>query len=143
MKKLLIAAFLIVSVSVSGLAQNVNKVDKRAIGNFEVMYAGASSVQWTSKENFTKASFTQNDQHVDVFYNENGDFIATATQIRYDELPASLKKSIEKKYSNYSIREMLKYKAYDDTVYFISLENEKETIVLKGADGSLSVYSDK
>ncbi len=85
MKKLFFAALIAVSVSASAFAQDVNQIDVKAVENFESAFGGASNVEWVSKENFTKASFIQNEQKVEVFYNLDGDFIATTTQIRMDK----------------------------------------------------------
>ena len=141
MKKLLIAALLVVSVSASSIAQDVSSVDRKAIGNFEAMYAGASGVDWTSTGKFTKASFVQNEKKMDVFYNLDGDFVAATTQLKVDEIPASIKKTLEKRYSDYVVKEAFQYKSYDEVTYFISVENQKEDVVLKVTDGVLSIYS--
>ncbi len=141
MKKLLIAALLAVSVSASSIAQDASHIDRKAMGNFEVTYAGASGVDWTSTGDFTKASFVQNEKKIDVFYNLDGDFVAATTKLKVDEIPASIKRSLEKRYSDYVVKEALQYKSYDEVSYFIALENQKEDIVLKVTGGSLSVYS--
>ncbi len=143
MKKLFIAALLIVSVSASALAQNFTPVDKKIVENFEESYRGASNVEWTSTENFAKASFFKNAKKVEVFFNLNGEFIAATTETKLENLPASLKRSLEKRYSNYLVVEAFEYKSYNETTYFISVENQKESIVLKETEGALSVYSKK
>lgn len=141
MKKLILAALIAVSVSGSAFAHNENQVDQRAVGNFEATFSGASNVEWTSKENFTKASFIQDEQKVEVFYNPEGDFIATTRQIKMEDIPAFVKRIFAKKYSGYTVKEAFKFIAEDETSYFIAAENEKESIVLKVKDGSISVYS--
>lgn len=141
MKKLIIAALMAVSVSASAFAQNENQIDERAVENFQATFSGASNVEWTSKENFTKASFIQNEQKVEVFYNPEGDYIASTSQIRLDELPSFVKRTFAKKYSDYTVKEAFKFKAEDENDYFISAENEKENLVLKVKEGSVLVYS--
>ncbi|MGI8637352.1 MAG: hypothetical protein ACR2KZ_18310, partial [Segetibacter sp.] len=63
------------------------------------------------------------------------------TTLEVDEIPASIKRGLEKRYSDYVVKEALQYKSYDEVSYFIALENQKEDIVLKVTGGSLSVYS--
>ncbi|MEJ7828221.1 MAG: hypothetical protein WKF91_08505 [Segetibacter sp.] len=141
MKKLFFAALIAVSVSANAFAQDVNQIDEKAVENFESAYGGASNVEWISKENFTKASFVQNEQKVEVFYNLDGDYIATTTQIKLDHVPTFVKRIVAKNYSDYTVKEAFKFQADDEAAYFISAENEKENVVLKVNGGLLSVYS--
>ena len=141
MKKLFFAAIIAVSVSASAFAQDVNQIDERAVADFESAFAGASNVEWISKEHFTKASFHQNDQKVEVFYNLDGELIATTTQIKMDKVPTFVKRIIAKSYSDYTVKEAFKFEADDENAYFISAENEKENLVLKVNGGLFSIYS--
>lgn len=141
MKKLILAALIAIFISGSAFAQDENQIDHKAVENFEATFSGASNVEWTSKENFTKASFMQNEQKVEVFYNPNGDFIASTSQVAMEEVPTFVKRIFAKKYSDYTVKEAFKFRAQDETDYFISAENEKETIVLKVKDGAVYIYS--
>ncbi len=143
MKKLFFTALIAVSISFSSSAQAVNQIDQKAVNNFEAVFIGASNVNWTSKQDLTIASFIQNNHKVEVFYNPDGDLIATTRQIQIKDAPASVKKAVEKKYSDYLVKEVLELKSSDDTNsnYFIAVENDKETIVLKANEGTMSVYS--
>ncbi len=141
MKKLFFAALIAVSVSASAFAQDVNQIDVKAVENFEATFKGASNVEWTSKENFTKASFIQNEQKVEVFYNLDGEFIATTIQIKMNEVPTFAKRTFAKNYIDYTVKEAFKFQADDETAYYIAAENEKENMVLKVNRGSFSVYS--
>lgn len=141
MKKLFIAALVTLTISTSAFAQEVNEIDQKAVQNFESSFGGASKVEWTSKDNFTKASFLQDEQKVEVFYNPEGDLIATTKQVKMEELPTFVKRTFTKKYSDYIIKDAFKLKAEDETNYFVSAENNKESLVLKVAQGSVSVYS--
>lgn len=141
MKKLFFTALIAVSVSASSFAQNLNQIDEKAVADFESAFSGASNVEWTSKNNFTKASFIQNDRKVEVFYNHDGDFIATTRQIKMDEVPTFAKRAFAKKYSNYTVKEAFKFQADDEEAYYIAAENENQNIILKAKQGSLTVYS--
>jgi opacity protein-like surface antigen len=141
MKKLFFAALIAVSVSANAFAQDVNQIDPKAMSDFESVFTGASNVKWMSKENFTKASFTQNEKDLDVFYNLDGEFIATTRQINLDEVPTFAKRIFAKNYSDYTVQEVFKFQANNEEAYYISAENEKENVVLKINSGSVSVFS--
>ncbi len=141
MKKLIFAALIAVSVSASAFATDVNKIDAMAVENFQSTFLGASNVEWTSKEAFTKASFLQNGKKVEVFYNLDGEFIATTTEVSMNEVPTFVKRIFEKNYSDYDVKEAFKFIANEKENYFISAENDKENIVLQAQGGLFSVYS--
>jgi hypothetical protein len=141
MKKLFFAALVAVSVSASAFAQDVNQIDEKAVENFESAFAGASNVEWMSKEKFSKASFKQNEQKIEVFYDSEGEFIATTKQIKMDEVPTFAKRTFAKNYADYTVKEAFKFQADDEEAYYISAENEKEIVVVKVNGGSFSTYS--
>jgi hypothetical protein len=141
MKKLIIAALVVLTISTGAFAQDANQIDLKAVHNFESTFGGASKVEWTSTENFTKASFVQDEEKVEAFYNPDGDFIAATRQLKMEELPTVVKRAFTKKYSDYNVREAFKFSADAETDYFVAAENDKESIVLKVAQGSISVYS--
>ncbi|MBE7172420.1 MAG: hypothetical protein INR73_17670 [Williamsia sp.] len=141
MKKLFATVFMAVSVSISLFAQDANQTYSKAVTSFDDTFTGASNVVWSFGEDFTKATFFQDNHRVEVFYNAAGDFVATTTQIKLEDAPAYVKKAVEKKYSNYSVNEAFVFKADDQTKYFISLEDERENIVLAGNNGAVIVYS--
>lgn len=139
MKKVFLAAFVALVISVAANAQT-QQVDLKVMENFETAFAGASNVQWTSQENFTKATFIKDAQRVEVFYNPEGNFIATTKQVSVDEMPTFAKRSLAKKYSDYGVTEAFSLTADDETSYFVVAENAVEKVVLKVAKGSISVY---
>src|SRR5688572_5004477 len=84
MKKLFFTAMIAVSVVSSAFASDVKKVNYRVLHAFEQQYRGASNVEWTSKPEFVKATFTQDNAKVDVFYNYNGDKIGASKSVEAD-----------------------------------------------------------
>lgn len=141
MKKLFFAVLIAVSISGSAIAQDLNQVDQKAVNNFEASFTGASNVEWSLNESFAKATFKQNEQKVEVFYNLSGDFVASTRETNIEELPTFAKRILAKKYNDYTVKEAFKFKSDDETGYYISVENETENIVLKEKQGSLIVYS--
>jgi hypothetical protein len=141
MKKLFFAALIAVTSAVSAAAQDVNPVHYIAARNFEESYAGASNVEWTATQNMSKATFMQNEQKVEVFYNQQGDFVAIARQLKMQDLPSFATKTFAKKYSDYTVTEAFEFKSADEHHYFIAAENDIQNLVLKVDQGSVIVYS--
>lgn len=140
MKKLLFTALIAVSISTGSFAQSADE-NYKAVQNFEASFAGANNVGWSLKDNLSVASFTQDESNVKVFYNSEGDFIATTKEVKMDELPTFAKRIIAKKYSGYTVKEAFEFKSDDETDYFVAIENENKNIVLKVNEGSISVYT--
>jgi hypothetical protein len=131
MKKLFIATLLSVTVAASAFAKDTKKVNYIAASNFKVEYAKASDVSWITTPEYTKASFVLNNEKMDVFYNANGEKFATSTNVTVDELPVKAKRSLAKNYATYTIKEVIEFEGTDDSGYYISAENQKESVVLK------------
>jgi hypothetical protein len=134
MKKLFFAALITVTVATSAFAKDVNKVNSRAIHNFNFEFRGAEDVNWTSKSDFAKATFVLNGQKMEAFYKIDGELIGTSKNITLDQLPTSAKRTFAKRYNGYTVKEAIRFEGVDEAAYFISAENEKETVILKVSD---------
>src|SRR5687767_13539845 len=118
MKKLFITAIVAVSLSVSVNSQTV--VDYIAVERFE--------------ENFTDAPLIH-----DAFYNLDGDAIATTISIDEEELPASVKAMLQKKYAGFNVTEAFELKSDDANAYFISAKKGHEKVTVRVAGDSISL----
>jgi hypothetical protein len=148
MKKLFIIALLIIAVAGSAFASDTKKVNILIKNSFNADFGKAIDVAWTINEQYTKASFTMHKQQMEAFYNSNGDLIGTSKSIDLDELPVAAKRTLIKKYGEFmalggfSVKEAIRFDRIDDGAYFISLDNEKETVILKVGDtGDVSIYN--
>ena len=141
MKKLFISAVLVLSLTVSSFAADVNKVNSKALRNFSYEFSNAENVNWTSTENYLKASFTLNKKNMDAFYDVEGNILGTSSKIDLTDLPTIAKRSFAKKYSGYTVTEAIRFDATDETAYFISAQDEARSLILKVSDkGMVSVF---
>ena len=131
MKKLFIAALLAVTVTASAFAKDTKKVNGRALSSFNVEFGKASDVSWTATDNYAKATFVLNSEKMEVFYNTAGEKIGTSRTISMDELPVKTKRAFAKDYSGYTVKESIEFDGVEESGYYISAENEKESLVLK------------
>jgi len=141
MKKLFIALMVTFAAATSAFAKDVNKVTERAIHNFNYDFKGAQQVNWTSKNNFIKADFVLNGQRMEAFYNTSGEIIGTSKNITLDQLPTSAKRTFAKRYNGYTVKEAIRFEGTEESAYYISAENEKESVILKVSDdATVSVF---
>ncbi len=139
MKKLFISGLLAVTVSISSFAASGNNVSYAVQNNFQAQFKKASDVQWTSGENYTKATFVLNNVRTEALYSAEGDFIGTNQAITLEELPVNAKRAFAKKYDGYTVKEAIRFEGTQESAYYISAENEKGSVILKVENnGSIS-----
>jgi hypothetical protein len=66
-----------------------------------------------------------------VFYNSKGNLVAQSKTIDLDELPVGAKRAFAKKLDGYTVMEAIKYEGTDEESYYLSAENEKESVIIK------------
>lgn len=136
MKKLFITALLAASVAVSAFASDANKINSAAVNNFEVAFKHASDVSWTANKDYLKATFVLNNTRMEALYSPHGDFIGTTKGVTLEELPVNAKRTFAKKYAGYTVKEAIRFEGNEEGAYFISADNERESVVLKVSDNS-------
>ncbi len=149
MKTLFIAVLLAVSAAGSAFASDAKKVNILIKSSFNNEFSGASDVTWTITSDYAKASFTMDKQKMEAFYKVNGEKIGTSKSIDPEELPVAAKRTLAKKYGefiafgSFNVKEAIRFDRADEGAYFISLDNGKETVVLKVSDtGHVSVFNE-
>ena len=140
MKKLLIAAVLTVSVATTAFTADEKKIDSRIRENFKSEYAEAGNVKWSMKPTYVRATFELNGKQSDVYYSLDGETIGTSQKITLDKLPVHAKRTFAKRYADYTVKEAIKFDGKDETAYFISAENDKQSVILKVTDAGISTY---
>lgn len=141
MKKLFISALLALSVAASAFAKDPNNINSALLRSFKADFKNASEVSWVTARDYTKASFTLNNERMEAFYNNKGEVIATSKSITLDELPVSAKRAFTKKFADYTVKEAIRMEGSEESAYYISAENEKETLIVKVDDfGSVSIF---
>lgn len=136
MKNLLLAAALTVCLFTSAFAIDESKISVTVRESFKEDFKGIDKVNWSIKPNFVKASFTYNGNTMDAFYDFSGKKIGTSQHVSLSDLPLSARKKISDKYENYRVTEAIEFTGEEENSYYVSLANEKETVVLKITDQS-------
>jgi hypothetical protein len=140
MKKLLLSALIAVSVFSSAFAEPVIKVNSRILADFKGKFKVTDQVKWDVTANYVKAMFVENNVTTEVFYNVDGEYIGTSQPISLDNVLTAAKRSLAKKYADYTAKEAIKFENEEETAYFISVENDKRALVLKVVNSSVSIF---
>ncbi len=141
MKKfILIAATAFASLSSFA---SVDPVTGKVLEAFRTEFADAKNVQWKSLEDagLFQATFTFNNSEVSVFYNADGEMVATARYISIDNLPIMVGKAIQHRYPEHAIKNVIEQVSGGNTTYHVTLHGEKSSMIVSATpSGNLSIF---
>lgn len=110
---------------------------------FTEVFRKASDVEWTTinKEGVYQAKFNFNNETLQAFFTEEGDYIGTTRQITASQLPIMVATGLEKQYAGDRVITIFEYSKKDGLDYYITLMTAKGAIIVKATgNGDLSVY---
>ena len=140
MKKIILLLAITIS-TFSAFARDEEKVSAKVLNAFQTEFTSAKEVNWTAGDNYYKAVFTFNDQHVQAFYSLEGELLGITRYITLLDLPMNLQTSLKKSYTDYWVSDLFEVTKSDSTGYYITLENADSVIILKAtAMDNWSVY---
>lgn len=140
MKKMIISALILISLTATAIASDANKINAGIRNSFTSSYSDASNVTWTLKAAFAQVDFELNGKKLSAYYEPSGELIGTSEKISVDELPVNAKRSFAKKYAGYTVNEAIKFTSSDEVAYYISTVNGGKSQIIKLYDtGYVSV----
>jgi len=141
-KSILILALVLVGISSFSFAADIPGINNQVQTRFNREFVNAKDVKWESHKKFIKVSFQLNDMVLFAYYLPNGDQLAVTRFISPNQLPIRLLTTLKKDHSGYWISDLFELNDNDGTEYYITIENDSQTKVLKSsADGEWSTYS--
>lgn len=142
MKKLLFAAIAALALTTTALATDGGKnVNYWVLNKFKAGYPDAKNVDWTVTEKFAKAVFIVDDEKLEAYYSPEGEFIAESKTISVSKLTRAVRKVLDRKYKDYTVKEITEYSTPDKLEYYITIESDKSSKILKASSGgSIEVF---
>lgn len=131
MKKVFIAALIVIAAGTSAFAKDVAKVNYKAKSSFEAKFYGAENVAWSAHENYLKVSFTLAGDRVEAFFQTDGELIGSSRKVEFNQLPLAAKQKIGKDYAAYKVTETIEFEMDGDRSYYVSMENAGKTQILQ------------
>jgi hypothetical protein len=141
-KKLFVAAIAIFCLTASAFATG-DEANEKAAKNLKTEYKNAKDVQWKVTDNYIKASFSWNSEHLEVYYNKDGETIADGRMIRLANLPMKAQQYLQDKYADYTVTEAIEYTSEETGLcYYVSVnkEHSKSKILEITPNGDVSIY---
>jgi hypothetical protein len=135
-------ALLLSAAFITRAAATPENVDAKILSHFAKTFASAENVSWKHTKDFSKASFTRNNQRMEVFYNDKDELICTATYVDLKDIPCAALTNIQNKYESYTCTSAIKTVDADGIIHFYTqMETDKKVVILQSdADGYTSVY---
>ncbi len=115
----------------------------KVIKAFSDVFKKVKDVEWTTlaKDGVYQAKFNFNNESLQAFFTEEGEYIGTTRQILASQLPIMVASELEKQYASARIITIFEYSKKDGLDYYITLTNSKSAVIVKATgNGDLSVY---
>lgn len=135
MKKIIITLAAIMTLSLCAFAGEEN-VRPEVLKAFQSKFETAQDVEWKAGSNYYKANFTYNGYRLVAFYNSDAELLGITRYIVSAQLPLYLQNKIKSKYQNYWITDLFELSNAAGFIYYITLENADQKIILKSEYGS-------
>ena len=106
-------------------------------------FTQVKDVEWTAMNNqgVYQAKFIFNNETLQAFFTEEGEFLGTTRQITKSQLPILVASGLEKQYADSRVITIFEYSKKDGLDYYITLATAKGAVIVKAnANGDFSIY---
>lgn len=136
MKALVTTLALVLTISLTSLAQNVPTAAKDA---FNSKYPNATDVDWEKKDKDGKtlyiAEYKIGKTEYYAVYDASGKLMKHKTTIMESELPNAVKSTIKNQYKDYKVDDVYRVEKDGKTFYMVELDGKVDKKVAISADG--------
>ncbi|HTE09596.1 MAG TPA: hypothetical protein VK645_01480 [Chitinophagaceae bacterium] len=106
-------------------------------------FTQVKNVEWIimDKEGVYQAKFIFNNETLQAFFTEEGEFLGTTRQVLKSQLPISVASGLEKQYGGARVISIFEYSKKDGLDYYFTLTTDKGAMIVKATgNGEFSVY---
>lgn len=141
-KILLFVFLLITGIVITGCNQKKQyRPDAKIVNAFNTKYPKANQVEWEQKQSYYVAEFQNDGIECEAWFDSNGKWSMTESNIRYNALPQAIKDNFEKSmYSNWKKDDVDKIERVGmNPVYIIEIEKEGQDTDLYYSENGMLV----
>lgn len=108
---------------------------------FEIKYPNAKHVSWEDEDGYVKAEFQNNSQEVEAWFDLQGNWMLTETDLPYKALPQAVKNSFEASlYAKWKVDDVDRLERPDaGTIYVLDVENGELDVDLHYTEGGILI----
>ena len=144
MKKIMLSMALAIAILGSAFATPASKEPSVTVkAAFAKEFATVKDVQWEAaeKEGVYEARFTFNNESLQAYFTEEGEFLGTTRIISVARLPLPASNALARNYAGYHIVGVFEYSRPESVAYYITMSNAKGGLILEATgNGELTVY---
>ena len=145
MKKILLSMTLAIAVLGSAFAVPADKEPSVTVKTaFAKEFSQVTDVKWNEAavgNGVYEARFTFNNEALQAYFTEEGEFLGTTRQICVSRLPVLTANTLARKYADYHVVSVFEYSKPDGVSYYITLSDAKGGLLLQATgNGELTVY---
>jgi hypothetical protein len=144
MKKIMLSMALAITVLGTAFATPAPKEPSVIVKTaFDKEFTNVKDVQWevADKEGVYEARFTFNNENLQAYFTEDGEFLGTTRQITVSRLPLLASNALARKYAGYHIVSVFEHSMPESVAYYITVSNAKGGLLLQATgNGELTVY---
>ena len=141
MKKIILGLSMLMAVGISSaFANDEIKVNDKILSSFSKDFTFAKNVQWREEGGYLKARFTISDMLTEAYYTTEGEFLGSARNLLFEQLPLSVIHEFNKRFDETSVLNVLEVTNSEGTSYRIWLEkDEKKIKVSASSNGDITI----
>lgn len=144
MKKILLSMTLAVAILGSAFATPLDKEPSVTVkAAFAKEFSNIKEVKWEAAdaEGVYQAQFTFNNESLQAYFTEEGEFLGTTRLITASRMPVLAANALARKYGAYHIVSVYEHSRPESVVYYITVSNAKGGLMLQATgNGDLTVY---
>jgi hypothetical protein len=144
MKKIILSLAFATAILTSAFAAPTDKDPGSAVRkSFSKEFSNIKEVKWEelNTSGVFLATFAFNNEQLQAFFTEEGEFLGTTRQISVEQLPIMVLKEMAKQYTGARIASVYEYSLTDGLSYYITVVTEKNSLIIKATgSGQLTVY---
>lgn len=114
--------------------------DRSVVDAFTAKYPDAKTVSWEKKTDYKVAEFILNNHESEAWFDTQGNWFMTETDIRFEELPLAIQeKHVLGEYANWHVDDVDMIERYNtETIYVVEVEKgDQEVELIYAMDGTL------
>lgn len=123
---------LIATVAFSSCQNNNYTPPQNVTSAFKAKYPSANRVKWKVKNTYQVAEFHTNSIEIEAWFDNNGQWIMTESDIKYNSLPVLIRNSFESgEYGKWKVEDVDKLERTGmETIYIIEVESGEKEVAL-------------
>ena len=145
MKKIILSLALATAILTSAFANPIEREPGFAVKkSFSREFSNIKEVKWeelNTNSGVYLATFSFNNEQLQAFFTEEGEFLGTTRQITAAQLPIMVIKELGRQYADAKVASVYEYSLTDGLAYYITVVTEKTSLIVKATGaGQLTVY---